>query len=77
MRPSGHWHETAWMSRPLVAYDTFTRKLRTSNEKSNRDVDAFRDGRVARSVPDRSAACLSNDLSPALPAPTWPAPLLA
>jgi hypothetical protein len=28
---------------PLVAYDTFTRNLRTGEEESNRDVLAFRD----------------------------------
>jgi len=37
------WHETAWVSLPLVAYDTFTRNLETHDETSNRDVLAFRD----------------------------------
>ncbi|MEV8510687.1 class I SAM-dependent methyltransferase [Dactylosporangium sp. NPDC051484] len=44
--PEGHiefWHETAWVSLPLVAYDTFTRNLHTGEEASNRDVLAFRD----------------------------------
>ncbi len=37
------WHETAWVSLPLVAYDTFTRNLDTHDEKVDRDVLAFRD----------------------------------
>ncbi len=37
------WHETAWVSLPLVAYDTFTRNLDTGDEESNREVLAFRD----------------------------------
>jgi SAM-dependent methyltransferase len=41
--PIEFWHETAWVSLPLVAYDTFTRNLRTGDEESNRDVLAFRD----------------------------------
>jgi hypothetical protein len=41
--PVEFWHETAWVSLPLVAYDTFTRNLRTGEEESNRDVLAFRD----------------------------------
>ena len=45
-RPDGpveFWHETAWVSLPLVAYDTVTRNLRTGDEESHRDVLAFRD----------------------------------
>ncbi|MEV0396376.1 class I SAM-dependent DNA methyltransferase [Polymorphospora rubra] len=41
--PIEFWHETAWVSLPLVAYDTFTRNLRTGVEESSRDVLAFRD----------------------------------
>jgi hypothetical protein len=41
--PIEFWHETAWVSLQLVAYDTFTRNLRTGEEESNRDVLAFRD----------------------------------
>jgi SAM-dependent methyltransferase len=41
--PFEFWHETAWVSLPLVAYDTFTRNLRTGEEESDRDVLAFRD----------------------------------
>jgi SAM-dependent methyltransferase len=36
-------HETAWVSLPLVAYDTITRNLRTGEEESDLDVLAFRD----------------------------------
>jgi SAM-dependent methyltransferase len=41
--PVEFWHETAWVSLPLVAYDTFTRNLHTGAEDTNRDVLAFRD----------------------------------
>jgi hypothetical protein len=41
--PVEFWHETAWVSLPLVAYDTITRNLRTGEEESSRDVLAFRD----------------------------------
>jgi SAM-dependent methyltransferase len=41
--PVEFWHETAWVALPLVAYDTFTRDVRTGEETSNRDVLAFRD----------------------------------
>ena len=37
------WHETAWVSLPLVAYDTFTRNLDTRVETADRDVLAFRE----------------------------------
>jgi SAM-dependent methyltransferase len=41
--PVEFWHETAWVSLPLVAYDTFSRNLRTGEETTDRDVLAFRD----------------------------------
>ena len=41
--PVEFWHETAWVSLPLVAYDTITRNLRTGEEESDRDVLSFRD----------------------------------
>jgi SAM-dependent methyltransferase len=41
--PVEFWHETAEVALPLVAYDTFTRNLRTGEETSERDVLAFRD----------------------------------
>jgi SAM-dependent methyltransferase len=41
--PVEFWHETAWVSLPLVAYDTITRNARTGEEESDRDVLAFRD----------------------------------
>jgi SAM-dependent methyltransferase len=41
--PVEFWHETAWVSLPLVAYDTFTRNLHTGEEESDRDVLAFRE----------------------------------
>lgn len=41
--PVEFWHETAWVSLPLVAYDTFTRNLRTGEGTTDRDVLAFRD----------------------------------
>lgn len=37
------WHETVSVALPLVAYDTFTRNLRTHEEQVNRDVLSFRD----------------------------------
>ena len=40
--PVEFWHETAWVSLPLVGYDTLTRNLRTHEETSDRDVLAFR-----------------------------------
>jgi SAM-dependent methyltransferase len=48
--PVEFWHETAWVSLPLVAYDTFTRNLSTGEVTSDRDVLAF---------PDPSALALS------------------
>ncbi|MFC7549230.1 class I SAM-dependent methyltransferase [Plantactinospora sp. GCM10030261] len=41
--PVEFWHETAWVSLPLVGYDTLTRNLATGEETSTRDVLAFRD----------------------------------
>jgi SAM-dependent methyltransferase len=41
--PVEFWHETAWVSLPLVAYDTISRNLHTGEEESGRDVLAFRD----------------------------------
>lgn len=41
--PVEFWHETAWESLPLVAYDTLTRNPRTGEQTSDRDVLAFRD----------------------------------
>ncbi|WP_432967345.1 class I SAM-dependent methyltransferase [Dactylosporangium sp. CA-233914] len=41
--PVEFWHETAWVSLPLVAYDTFTRNPRTGEQAANRDILAFRD----------------------------------
>ncbi|HET6481174.1 MAG TPA: class I SAM-dependent methyltransferase [Actinoplanes sp.] len=40
--PVEFWHETAWVSLPLVAYDTLTRNLNTGEETCDRDVLAFR-----------------------------------
>jgi SAM-dependent methyltransferase len=49
--PVEFWHETARVSLPLVAYDTFTRNLRTGDQESDRDVLAFRDvSSLVRSV---------------------------
>jgi SAM-dependent methyltransferase len=42
-RPVEFWHETAWVSLPLVAYDTFTRGPRTGQDDVHREVLAFRD----------------------------------
>lgn len=36
------WHETAWVTLPLVGYDTYTRNLRTGEETCDRDVLSFR-----------------------------------
>jgi SAM-dependent methyltransferase len=41
--PVEFWHETAWVTPPLVAYDTFERNLRTGEQDVDRDVLAFRD----------------------------------
>jgi SAM-dependent methyltransferase len=51
--PVEFWHETAWVSLPLVAYDTFTRDPGTGAETSDRDILAFRDNvALARSLQD-------------------------
>ncbi|MET7401642.1 class I SAM-dependent methyltransferase [Dactylosporangium sp. NPDC005572] len=42
--PVEFWHETAWVSLPLVAYDTLTHNLHTGETSSDRDILAFRDG---------------------------------
>ncbi|WP_433362400.1 class I SAM-dependent methyltransferase [Actinoplanes sp. CA-142083] len=41
--PVEFWHETAWVSLPLVAYDTFTRDPQTGAETCDRDILAFRE----------------------------------
>ncbi|MCA2218911.1 class I SAM-dependent methyltransferase [Jidongwangia harbinensis] len=41
--PVEFWHETAWVSLPLVAYDTVTRDPRTGEDDVHRAVLAFRD----------------------------------
>ncbi len=43
------WHETVSAELPLVAYDTFTKNLRTQEQEVNRDVLAFRDENALRS----------------------------
>jgi SAM-dependent methyltransferase len=55
--PVEFWHETAWVSLPLVAYDTVTRNLHTGDEETDRDVLAFRD--VAALIRSLEAAGLS------------------
>ena len=46
--PVEFWHETADVTLPLVAYDTFTRNVRTGEQTSSRDVLAFRDAETLR-----------------------------
>ncbi|MCO8269669.1 class I SAM-dependent methyltransferase [Actinoplanes sp. TRM 88003] len=46
--PVEFWHETAEVTLPLVAYDTFTRNTRTGELTSTRDVLAFRDAETLR-----------------------------
>ena len=46
--PVEFWHETAEVTLPLVAYDTFTRDVRTGEQTSTRDVLAFRDAETLR-----------------------------
>lgn len=47
------WHETVSAELPLVAYDTFTRNLRTQEQRANRDLLAFRDEHELRSSVER------------------------
>lgn len=47
------WHEIVSAELPLVAYDTFTKNLRTQERQVNRDVLAFRDEHALRSSIER------------------------